>query len=65
MLPDDKISIIKENQILIGVLNPYENKDKLEILAKKINLFSLELLTKNYESSINGYIVIPSKFGWL
>ena len=47
MLPDNKISIIKQNQTLIGVLNPYENKDKLEILAKKnINLFSLELLPR-------------------
>ena len=47
MLSDDKISIIKESQILIGVLNPFENKDKLEILAKKkINLFSLELLPR-------------------
>jgi NAD(P) transhydrogenase subunit alpha len=47
MLPDDKSSIIKENQILIGVLNPYENKDKLESLAKKkIRLFSLELLPR-------------------
>ena len=45
MIPEDKITLIKENQILIGVLNPYENKDKLESLAKKkINLFSLELL---------------------
>ena len=41
MLPDDKSSIIKENQILIGVLNPYENKDKLESLAKKKLIFSL------------------------
>ena len=47
MLPDDKSSIIKENQILIGVLNTYENKDKLESLAKKkIRLFSLELLPR-------------------
>ena len=47
MLPDDKSSIIKENQILIGVLNPYDNKDKLENLAKKkIKLFSLELLPR-------------------
>ena len=46
MLPDDKISKIKENQIFIGVLNPYENKDKLELLVKKINLFSLELLPR-------------------
>ena len=30
MLSDERSSIIKENQILIGVLNPYENKDKLE-----------------------------------
>ena len=47
MLSDDKILNIKENQTLIGVLNPYKNKDKLENLAKKkINLFSLELLPR-------------------
>ena len=47
MLSDEKSSIIKESQILIGVLNPYENKDKLESLAKKkIKLFSLELLPR-------------------
>ena len=47
MLSDEKSSIIKENQTLIGVLNPYENKDKLESLTKKkINLFSLELLPR-------------------
>ena len=46
MLSDNQSSILKENQILIGVLNPYENKDKLDSLAKKINLFSLELLPR-------------------
>ena len=47
MLSDEKISIIKENQTLIGILNPYNNKEKLENLAKKkINLFSLELLPR-------------------
>ena len=47
MLSDDKISKIKENQVIIGVLNPYSNKEKLENLAKKkINLFSLELLPR-------------------
>ena len=47
MLSDNKSSLMKENQILIGVLNPYENKDKLQELAKKkINLFSLELLPR-------------------
>ncbi len=47
MLSEDKSSLIKENQILIGVLNPYDNKEKLETLAKKkISLFSLELLPR-------------------
>ena len=47
MLSDDKISKIKENQVIIGVLDPYNNKEKLEKLSKKkINLFSLELLPR-------------------
>ena len=47
MLSENKSSSIKENQILIGVLNPYDNKEKLQSLAKKkINLFSLELLPR-------------------
>ena len=37
MLSEEKISNIKENQTLIGVLNPYSNKQKLENLAKKKN----------------------------
>ena len=32
---DDKLSKFKEKQNLIGVLNPYLNKDKLENLSKK------------------------------
>ena len=44
---DDKVSLIKENQTLIGVLNPYSNEDKLKDLVKKnINTFSLELLPR-------------------
>ncbi len=47
MLSDDNNSNIKEDQIIIGVLNPYNNKEKLESLAKKkINFFSLELLPR-------------------
>ena len=47
MLSDDKISNIKENQTVIGVLNPYKNKEQLEnLVKKKINLFSLELLPR-------------------
>ena len=44
---DDKLSHLKEKQILIGVLNPFSNKEKLgELQKKKINSFSLELLPR-------------------
>ena len=47
LLSDDKSSLLKEDQTLIGVLNPYDNKEKLEVLKnKKIKLFSLELLPR-------------------
>ena len=47
ILSDDKLLSLKENQTLVGVLNPYDNKEKLENIAKKkINLFSLELLPR-------------------
>ena len=40
ILPDDKISMIKQNQTLIGVLNTYKNREKLENLSKKkINIY--------------------------
>ena len=34
---DDKLSYLKENQSLIGVLNPYLNKKKIDDLVKKKN----------------------------
>jgi len=47
LLSDDKNSLLRENQIFIGVLNPYDNKDKIDDLVKKnINFFSLELLPR-------------------
>ena len=47
-LPSNEItSLIREDQILIGVLNPYNNKEKIEnLVKKKINIFSLELLPR-------------------
>ena len=47
-LPDEeKLSLFKENQTLIGSLNAFLNKEKLENLkSKKINCFSLELLPR-------------------
>jgi len=47
LLSDEKISFVKENQTLVGVFNPYDNKNRIENLVKKnINLFSLELLPR-------------------
>jgi len=44
---DDKCSLLKQDQTLIGVLNPYNNKNKLDnLIKKKINVFSLELLPR-------------------
>ena len=47
LFDDDKTTLLKENQTFIGVLNPYDNKNKISDLAKKnINFFSLELLPR-------------------
>ena len=47
LLDNNKSSLLKENQTFIGVLNPFDNKDKIEDLVKKnINIFSLELLPR-------------------
>ena len=35
LLADDKISLIKENQILVGIFNPYFNQAKIQSLTKK------------------------------
>ena len=47
LLSDEKCSLLKKDQTIIGVLNPYDNKEKLDNLLKKnINIFSLELLPR-------------------
>ena len=47
IMSDDKNSLIKKDQNLIGVFNPYENKDKIDnLLKKKANVFSLEMLPR-------------------
>ena len=47
LLSSDKFSLLKDNQTIVGVLDPFKNKEKIESLAKKkINLFSLELLPR-------------------
>ena len=47
LMDDSKLSLLKSGQTYIGVLNPNENKEKLDIFSKKkINFFSLELLPR-------------------
>ncbi len=47
LLPENQLSLIKQAQSIIGVLDPYNNKEKIEnLVKKKINLFSLELLPR-------------------
>jgi len=47
LLEENKIFHIKKNQTLVGILDPYNNKEKIENLVKnKINIFSLELLPR-------------------
>ena len=73
LLNDDKLSKIKENQTLIGVFNPYNNKEKIETLSKKkINIFSLELLPRitraqsmdilSSQSNLAGYKAVIESF---
>jgi NAD(P) transhydrogenase subunit alpha len=47
-LPSKKIlEGIDQNKTIVGILNPYQNKKELdELLKKKINCFSLELLPR-------------------
>ena len=47
LLSEERSALLKEDQTLIGVLNPYNNKEKLDqLVKKKVNLFSLELLPR-------------------
>ena len=44
---NEEIKDLKEKTILVGIFNPTKNQDKLkEIIKKKINIFSLELLPR-------------------
>tara|TARA_B100001057_G_scaffold294027_1_gene294106 strand:+ start:198 stop:1286 length:1089 start_codon:yes stop_codon:yes gene_type:complete len=74
-LLNEKISsLIKENQTLVGVFNPYVNKDKINSLVKKkINIFSLELLPRitraqsmdilSSQANLAGYKAVVESFG--
>jgi NAD(P) transhydrogenase subunit alpha len=75
-IPADKnLQKMKENQILIGVLNPYSNEKKIkEIISKKINCFSLELLHRitraqsmdilSSQANLAGYKAVIDSFSY-
>ena len=75
LLSDDKSSLLNKDQTLIGVLNPYDNKEKLDVLKnKKIKLFSLELLPRitraqsmdilSSQANLAGYKAVIESFAY-
>jgi NAD(P) transhydrogenase subunit alpha len=47
LLSNDNLSLLKENQTLVGAFNPYINKEKIEKLSEQnVNVFSLEMLPR-------------------
>ena len=47
LMSDETSLLIKKNQTLIGVFNPFDNKEKIDNLVKKnVNIFSLDLLPR-------------------
>ena len=70
---DDKSSLVKKNQTLIGILDPYNNEAKINDLVKKnINVLSLELLPRitraqsmdilSSQSNLAGYKAVLESF---
>ena len=75
MLDEEKSSTLKDKQTIVGVLDPYNNKERLENLAKKnINLFSLELLPRitraqsmdilSSQANLAGYKAVIESFAY-
>ena len=47
LLSDENLLNFQENQTLVGIFNPYANKEKIKNLSKmNINVFSLEMLPR-------------------
>jgi len=72
---DEYLNKLKENQILVGVLNPFKNEKKLkDISSKNINCFSLELLPRitraqsmdilSSQANLAGYKAVVDSFAF-
>ena len=75
ILEDNFLNKLKQNQILIGVLNPYSNDEKLKgISSKNVNCFSLELLPRitraqsmdilSSQANLAGYKAVVDSFAF-
>tara|TARA_B100001741_G_scaffold136203_1_gene112140 strand:+ start:467 stop:1555 length:1089 start_codon:yes stop_codon:yes gene_type:complete len=75
-IPDDKyLKKLNKDQVLVGVLNPYLNENKLKDLSSKnINCFSLELLPRitraqsmdilSSQANLAGYKAVVDSFAY-
>ena len=72
---EENLNMLKKDQILIGVLNPYLNEKKLkEITSKNVNCFSLELLPRitraqsmdilSSQANLAGYKAVVDSFAY-
>ena len=75
ILNDENLNRLKANQILVGVLDPYKNEQKIkELTSKKINCFSLELLPRitraqsmdilSSQANLAGYKAVVDSFAY-
>ena len=75
-LPNEQnLKKLKEDQILIGVLNPHNNESKLkELISKNVNCFSLDLLPRitraqsmdilSSQANLAGYKAVVDSFSY-
>ena len=75
ILSDENLEKLVKDQILIGVLNPYNNEKKIkEIISKNVNCFSLELLPRitraqsmdilSSQANLAGYKAVVDSFSY-
>ena len=65
-LSNNEIKIIKDKSIVIGQIDPFVDKEKInKLIEKKNKYFFSKLTTKNNKSTNNGRFIFPSKFSRL
>ena len=75
LIAEESFEKLRNEQILIGVLDPYSNKEKIKkLLDKKINCFSLELLPRitraqsmdilSSQANLAGYKAVVDSFAY-